>query len=142
MFIDGTFNFCPAKQSLTGTSDVLSTNVLDVGSAKKIFGGAIGKGPKVVVYVTAIGGTSPTIRARLVAAGSADLSTTTPIILADSGVSRVIVAGDLPMAIELVPGDQLDAKRYYGVIFTQSGTNPTADVIAELVLDSQTNLLT
>jgi hypothetical protein len=87
---------------------------------------------------TASGGTTPTLRARFVGADNAAL-TTNPIILADSGVSRTIVAADIPLAIELVPSEQMDSKQYYGVIFTQSGTSPTATVNANLVMDAHSS---
>jgi len=137
MLMDASFDFTPSAQSLSGTSDQNSTNVFNAGSAKKLFGGAFGRGPKIFLQVTAIGGTSPTFRARLVAADSADLATN-PIILADTGVSRVLAASDIPYINELLPSVQLDAKQYYGIIFTQSGTSPTATVRASLVADSQT----
>jgi hypothetical protein len=135
MMIEGNMSFS-SQQSLTGTSDVISTNVYDAGSAKKVFGGSAGLAPKVAVTTSASGGTSPTFRARLVGADNAAL-TTNPIILADSGVSRVLTATDVPYAVELIPAEQLDSKQYYGVIYTQSGTSPTATVNANMVLDAQ-----
>lgn len=138
MILDNTFNFA-FQQSLSGTSDQLSTNVYDAGAAVKAFGGG-GVPPKISIQVTAVGGTSPTFRARFVGADSADLATN-PIILDDTGASRVLTATDLPLPIELKPNNQLDAKRYYGVVFTQAGTTPTATANANLVIDSQSNLL-
>lgn len=137
MFLDNAFSFA-SGQSLSGTSDTVSTNVFDAGSAKKLFGGSSGRGVKILVTVTAVGGTTPTFRARLVGADNAAL-TTNPVILDDSGVSRTLVAGDLPYAIELHPAEQLDAKEFYGVIFTQSGTSPTATASANAVMDAQSN---
>jgi hypothetical protein len=59
-------------QSLSGTSDQLSTNVYDAGSAKKLFAGR--GGLKIAVQVSAVGGTNPTFRARFVGADDAALS--------------------------------------------------------------------
>lgn len=138
--MDAYFNFAD-QQSLTGTSDVVSTNVYDAGSEKKLFAGSAGTFPlKIAVNVTASGGTSPTFRARFVGADNAAL-TTNPIILADTGVSAVLTADDLPVHRELVPMGQRTAKRYYGVMFTQGGTSPTATVNASGVVDAQTNHL-
>lgn len=140
MILDNVFNFA-SGQSLTGTSDVNSTNIYDAGLpgpgavAIKVFDGG-GRPFKVMVEATASGGTNPTIRARLVGADDAAL-TSNVIILADTGVSRVLTASDLPWTAELVPSSQMDAKRYYGVIWTQSGTNPTATVSANGVIDAQ-----
>lgn len=136
--LDNHFDFAN-QQALTGTVDVVSTNVYDAGSAKKLFQGG-GEPIKLGVQVTASGGTTPTIRARLVGADNAAL-TTNPVIIADTGVSAAIVAADLPIIHELTPAFQATAKQYYGVIFTQGGTTPTATVNAHLVRDAQSNLL-
>lgn len=136
--IDAKFDFGKG-QALTGTSDVLSTNVYDAGSAKKLFGGSGARPARIGITQTATGGTSPTLRARLVAADNAAL-TTNPIILADTGVSRVLVAGDVPRVMQLIPQDQIDAKQFYGIIYTQGGTSPTATVSAALMADVHDNL--
>ncbi len=138
MIMDAKFKFAD-QQALTGTSDVNSANVYDAGAAKKAFEGSAGANPlKIAIEVTASGGTTPTIRARFVGADDAGL-TSNVVILADTGVSPVIVAAtDLPVKYELVPSGQTAAKRYYGVIWVQSGTNPTATVNASGVIDSQT----
>lgn len=133
-FIDRKFAFSK-QQSLTGTSDVVSSDVHDAEAAKKVFGGA-GQPVKVAIQVTAAGGTSPTFRARLVGADNAGLTANAEII-ADTGVSKVLAAADLPVLYELVPAHQKVAKRYYGVIYTLGGTSPTATANANLVLDAQ-----
>jgi hypothetical protein len=135
---DGFFNFA-RQQSLSGTSDTVSTNVYNAGSAIKLFCGA-GEPMKLAVQVTAAGGTSPTFRARLVAADNAAL-TTNPIIIVDTGVSAVLTAADLPVLYELLVGLQVTAKQYYGVIFLQSGTSPTATANAFLAHGVASNLL-
>lgn len=127
------------QQALTGTSATASTDIHDAGSAKKVFSGH--QRLKLEVRVTAVGGTSPTFRAQLIGAGSADLTTTTPIVLWDSGVTRVLTSADLPYVLEGVVHSQLDAKRYYGVLFTLGGTTPTATVDAAMVQDAQTNMM-
>lgn len=136
MLLDGLFNFS-SQQSLTGTSDVVSTNVYDAGSAVKLWQGG-GRAPKVLIQQTASGGTTPTLRARFVGADDAGL-TSNVITLADTGVSAAIVAADLPRLIELVPNYQTTAKRYYGLIYLQGGTTPTATVNAQVGEANQTN---
>lgn len=138
MFIQAEMAFA-SNQALTGTADVVSTNVHNAGAAKKLFAGS-GERPKVPVVVTAVGGTTPAFRARLVAADDAALATN-PEILADTGVSKVLAAGDLPLVYELQPNNQKAAKQYYGVIFTLAGTAPTATASANVVMDGQSNLL-
>lgn len=133
MILDAQFNFSD-QQSLTGTSDVVSTNVYDLGAAGKLFQGAAGL--KLAIQVTASGGTSPTFRAKLVGADNAAL-TSNPITLADTGTSAAIAAADVPVIYELLPGQQNTAKRYYGVIYTQGGTSPTATVNAQVAIDAQ-----
>ena len=115
------------EQALTGTTDVVSTNVYDAGSARKLFEGY--QRGQIAVVVTAAGGTTPTFRARVVGADD-DALTTNPVILADTGVSAAITAGDLPLNYSLQPAVQAASKRYYGVIYTLGGTTPTATVSA------------
>lgn len=122
--------------AVTGTADTIIGNVFDAVSAKKLYGGSAGLGPKCAVAVTAIGGTTPTARVRFVAADDAALSTN-PIILWDSGVSRVLVAGDLPVMMEGTPAEQIDAKRFYGFLGTLGGTAPTGTITANVVADAQ-----
>lgn len=138
MILDAVFNFA-SQQSLSGTSDQASTNVLDLGSAKKLFQG-FGEPLILSVMVTAVGGTNPTFRAWLVGADSADL-TSNPIVICDTGVSAVLAASDLPVLYELLVGGQNTAKRYYGVLFDQGGTSPTATANAQLVHGAQSNLV-
>lgn len=136
MIIDALLTFSK-QQALTGTSDVVSTNVYDAGAAKKLHQGA--GGLKIAIQVTASGGTTPTFRARYVGADNAAL-TTNPIILADTGVSAAIAAADLPLIYDLIPSQQTTDKRYYGVIYLQGGTTPTATVNANGVIDSASNV--
>lgn len=138
MLLDNIFNFAD-QQSISGTSDTNSTNVHDAGSAKKVFGGN-GEPAKLVVHITAAGGTSPTVRARFVGADDAALTSNT-IDIADSGFTPVLAAADLPYIIELKLAHQKTAKRYYGVIWDQAGTSPTATVNAQIASASQTNLV-
>jgi len=135
MAIDTTFNHA-RQQELTGTSDVVSTDVYDAGSAKRLFAGA--PAIKGCVQVTASGGTNPTFRARFVGADNAGL-TTNPEIIADTGVSAALAAADIPALYELAIGHQKADKRYYGWIFTQGGTSPTATVNAFLADLAQSN---
>lgn len=147
-FLELEFNFSgtqgtpPANgtpQALTGNSAVLSTNVYDALAAKKLFAGSLGKGPKLSIDIpAAMGGTSPTFMAQLIGADNAALSSN-PITLAQIGTTRVLTAADFPFHAEVAIGEQLDAKRYYGVSYTMGGTSPTAGVNANIVADAQSS---
>lgn len=129
--------FCGEGQAISGTVAVVSTNVFDATVAKKLFGGSPGQAPKVACSVSAVGGTNPTILAQLVGDSVAALNST-PIVIASYGPTRVLTAADIPYVFDLWPGEQLDPKRFYGVIFTMTGTAPTATVTADVAIDSQT----
>lgn len=135
MFIDKQL---PAASAVacSGNSETVIGDVYNAGSAKKLFGGGRGGGPKGAVTITAVGGTNPTSRVKLVGADSSDLATN-PITIADTGTSRVLVSGDLPVIQELNPSEQLDAKQYYGFTATLGGTSPTATITANVVPDVQ-----
>jgi hypothetical protein len=134
---DACFNFA-SQQSLSGTAAQNSTNVYDAGSAKLLFGGSANLFV-LAVEVTAAGGTSPTFRAQLVGADDAALSSNV-ITIAETGVSKVLAASDLPVLYRLSVNNQTTSKRYYGVIFTQSGTSPTATANAQFEQTSHDNL--
>lgn len=134
MISDFHFNFSNG-QSLTGTSDQNSTNVYDAGSAKKIFKGA-GSSFEFNVSCSAIGGTTPTLRARLVGADDAALTSNVEI-MADSGATPA--SPTAPFNLRLAPANQRTAKRYYGIIYLQGGTSPTATVSAEGGFGAQSN---
>jgi hypothetical protein len=142
MILDNTFNFSSAQVLGTGTSDVVSSNVYDAGSAIKAFAGG-GNPAKISIDCSSntSGSADATLRARFVGADDAAL-TSNPVILADSGVSPVEADATIaPFHLELVPSNQTVAKRYYGVMYTQSGTSPNHTVSANLVLDAQSNLV-
>ena len=133
MILDNGFNFTGtgAGQAISGTVAQNSTNVFDAGIAKRLFGGSGARGPRLTTILSAVGGTTPTFRAQFVGADDAAL-TLNVITIADTGTTRALVAGDLPLVSELQPAEQLDVKRYYGFIFTQTGTAPTGTVAAQL----------
>lgn len=139
MFCDNQFNFCPSPgQTVTTAGGAAnSTNVFDAGVAKKLFGGAGGKGPKLSAIASALAGASTTLRVQLVGADDAAL-TSNVVTVADSGTSRILTAADLPFPMELVPADQLDLKRYYGLIITVAGSSGSVTLVANLVEDAQT----
>lgn len=128
-----------AQQALTGSSDVISSNVYNAGSAKKVFEGS-GEEVKLAIQVTASGGTTPTLRARFVGADNAALDSN-PIIIAETGVSAALVAADIPKLYELLLANQATAKQYYGVIWLQAGTSPTATVNAFICHTAPNNLV-
>lgn len=129
MIIQREFQFSK-QQAITGTSDVVSTDVYDAGAAVILFSG---DNDNLIIQTvqTASGGTNPTMRIRLVGADNAGL-TTNPIIIDESGVSAVLTAGDLPRVVNLKPAHQRVPKRFYGIIYLQGGTSPTATINAHL----------
>lgn len=134
------------QQALSGTTAVVSTNIYDAGTDEdgngktpKLFGGTIRKA-HLAIQVTKAGGTDPTFQAQFVGADNAAL-TTNPVVLADTGTSGKLAAGDLPALYELRAGLQTVGKRYYGVKYTLTGTSPTATVNAGIVEASQSNLV-
>lgn len=137
MILDNVFNFSSAQVLGTGTSDVLSTNVYDAGSAVTLFAGG-GKSFKISIDVSSItsGSSDATFRARFVGADDAALTSNVQI-LDDTGVSLAEVAGDAPKHFVLEGRNQTKAKRYYGVIYTQGGTTPNHTVSANGVVDDQ-----
>jgi len=126
----------------SSTADTVSTNVLDRGAAELLFPGP--GGIQFGVYASITAGTSPTVRARLVGADNAAL-TTNPEILADSGVHTLKDDGTTALAsgdkkfLTLVPRGQTVPKRYYGLIFTMGGTTPSGDFTPVAAIDIQTN---
>lgn len=152
MFVDGNYDFSN-QQVLSGTSDVISTNVYDAGSAKKVFAGAAGRFKIAVVVDGVAANADNTIRARFVAADTADLATNADI-LADTGVSLAnlgTAAGfaggtnaspEVQRVFELALNNQPTARRYYGMIYTQGGTTPALKVNAQGVEAAQSNLMT
>lgn len=142
-FIEGTGDFGVTAIS-SSTSDTVSANVFNAGSAKKLFGGA--QSTKVKGQVTLSAGTGTlSIRARLVGADNAAL-TTNPEILADTGVHLNKEDGTTALAntdtfrFQLIPSDQRAPKQYYGLMYTLGGTTPSASCDGRLVLDGQTNM--
>jgi hypothetical protein len=145
-FIDASMNF-GSTAITSSTADTVSTNVFDAGNGvattKRLFDGA--ESAKVAGRITLSAGTSPTVRARLVGADNAAL-TTNPTILADTGVISVKADGSTALAntdtvyFQMEPAQQHAAKRYYGMMFTLGGTTPSATCDARLVLDSQSNM--
>lgn len=127
----------------TGTT--ISSNVYDALVAKKLFAGSTGRGPKLSIDIPASGvtlGTNPTFQAQLVGADNAAL-TTNPIVLGQIGPTRVLTAADFPAAsglhFELQVGEQLDAKRFYGISYVVGGTAVTFGVNANLVETAQSS---
>ncbi|HWV38851.1 MAG TPA: hypothetical protein VN033_10295 [Vulgatibacter sp.] len=131
-WIEGLMQFA-RQQALTGTSDTPSSNTYDAGTAQKVFAGTAAA--KLGITVSAIGGTDPTFRARLVGADNSALSTN-PEIIADTGVVP-LAPGDIPKVFELSPAMQKSPKRHYGVIFTLGGTTPTATANAHITSGEQ-----
>lgn len=141
-YIDGAFDFGSTAIS-SSTSDTASTNVTDLGSAKKLYAGATSVKVKGQIVLSAGSGTL-SVRARLVGADNAAL-TTNPEILADTGVhlnqedGSTALANTSTFRFQLTPSDQRAPKRYYGMVYTLGGTTPSATCDGRVVLDGQTN---
>lgn len=142
-YIDGAFDF-GATTITSSTAATPSTNVTDLGSAKKLFAGATSM--KVKGQVTLTAGTSTlSIRAQLVGADNAAL-TTNAEILADTGIhlnqedGSTALTNTSTFRFCLTPSDQRAPKRYYGILYTLGGTTPSANCDGRLVLDPQTNM--
>lgn len=130
-------------QAITATA--ISTNVIDLGLADTPYGAAaalkqdIGKGNKIPLLVQVTEAfntlTSLTITVEVSAAAgltSPDVLYTEVITLANLTVGKTI-------AIDVVPNNA--TKRYMGVRYTVTGTNPTlGKVTAGIVAGVQTNV--
>jgi hypothetical protein len=104
------------QQALTDAADTISSNVYDAGAAKNLFQGSVNKTMLIVQITTDDIATTPTFRARFVGADDAAL-TTNPVIIADTGTTAEMAAGDIPWTKELPLAGQTADKRYYGVIY-------------------------
>jgi hypothetical protein len=142
MILDANFKFDVTPQSISTTSDVISTNVYDAGAAKKLFEGLPPDTCELVVGCLMTAGTATlSWRARLVGADNAAL-TTNPIVLADTGVNTLDDTGatlaNTSFCTRTLPiAGQTVAKRYYGVFYTLGGTTPTANVTAVITQAGQ-----
>lgn len=135
---DKQFEFA-RQQAIADGVEVISTNVADMGSAVKLFEGSPGE-VKLIVEITEFTGADTTARVRLVAADDAPLATN-PINLADTGVTAVLVATDVPKVFEIPVGHQRDAKRFYGAFIDLGGAAPTAKVNVRLATGTQSHQL-
>lgn len=132
--LESLFNFS-TDQSLSGTGGN-STNTYNAGVARKIFSG-FQKKLKMILNISASGGTSPTIRARLVGADDAAL-TSNVVDICDTGV--IAWTSGATGFREFIIGPQTVAKQHYGIIYVLTGTTPTFTVDAELADAWQENL--
>jgi hypothetical protein len=141
--IDAPFAF-GSTAIASSTSDTISTNVYDAGTAKKLFAGNTDL--KIQGRVTLSAGTGTlSVRARLVGADNAAL-TTNPEILVDTGVHLTKEDGSTALAntdtffFTLEANNQRSPKRYYGMVYTLGGTTPSATCDGNGVLDDQSNM--
>lgn len=133
--LDANFNFADQQLIADGTA-VISTNVYNAGSAKKLFEGS-SRRAVLMIDVTAAGGTTPKFSCTFIGDTAANL-TTSPITLATIGPTATIAAADLPVHFEIPITMQATAKQYYGLIFDMTGNaDNTATVNATLVMDGQ-----
>jgi hypothetical protein len=141
------FLFEPTPKDMTvGTADLISSNVFDAGSAKKLFGGNSLRPPVLQVGYKITAGTGAlSFRVRFVGADNAAL-TTKPEIIADTGVQTVEPDGQTAFVV----GDQVfyalhlqgqrTAKRYYGVITTMGTADQDGEYTAVITEGPQTNM--
>jgi hypothetical protein len=128
----------------SSTSDTISTNVYNAGSAKKLLAGPHSVSIQGRVTLSAGSGTL-SVRARFVGADNAALSTNAEI-LADTGVHLNKEDGSTALAntdtffFTLSPANQRAPKQYYGMIYTLGGTTPSATCDGNLVIDDQTSM--
>lgn len=116
-------------QALTATA--ASTNYYDAGASRNL---GAGKTLKLLVDITAVGGTSPTLTVAL--EGADDTAFTTNKITIDT-VTPTLTSGTAYGFVRMaIPSHT--AKRYFRVYYTAGGTNPTATVTASFVMDEQT----
>lgn len=143
-YIDGNFIFGQPAITTSNTATI-STNVLDMAAAVKLF--ASQKTGYLCGRITITAGTNPTVRVDLVGADNAAL-TSNPVVLASTGAIATTEAG-----VALANGDTVDfqvpivgqtvAKEFYGCFLTLGGTNPSVAADAKqlyVVLDAQTNM--
>jgi hypothetical protein len=131
MILD-TGNLFSDAQSLTGTSAVVSTSSVDLGSARDV-----GSGENVELFcsATASGGTSPTLAVEIIGADDAALTSN---IVVYASVPAVALAAPQDIVLPSLPV-MATKKRYLGLRYTQGGTSPTSTVTAGIVMDKQTN---
>lgn len=118
-------------QDLTGTSAVLSENVVDLGSV----GGndlLLGDGNPVyltVVCTTDATGTSPTLIVKLNTDTDATVTDGVALLTSDTIDIDGAVKGDVLYKVAL-PKSKTGYSRYLGAVYTQGGTTPTIGVSA------------
>lgn len=126
MIIDAQNTFSDA-QALTGTSAVVSTNIIDLGSDRNI-----GVGEPLAVLLTVdvtAGGTTPSLVVTVQADDNASFSSATTVLASPSLVAASLVAG--AQFVYLLPADN-STERYIRLSYTQSGTSPTVTVTSSL----------
>lgn len=145
MITEGEFEF-GLPTILNSNTATVSPYVHDAGADKILFRAGRHK-PKVWFRATVTADANPSIKVDLLAADDAAL-TTNAIVLGSSGViahdtdGTALASGDtVERTFEV--GNQVVAKRYYGLMVTLGGTNPdlAASQKARLVRDAQTNMI-
>lgn len=130
-------------QAITATA--ISTNVIDLGLADTPYGGAaalkqdIGKGNKIplLVQVTEAFNTLTSLTITVEASAAAGL--TSPDVLYTEVITLANLTVGKTIAIDVVPNNA--TKRYMGIRYTVTGTNPTlGKVTAGIVAGVQTNV--
>jgi hypothetical protein len=109
MIFDIAWAFDPTLKTVT--VQVISTNVNDQGSAKKVFEGTNRLPLRIGGHYFTNSGTNATMRVQFVGADDAAL-TSNVVVLAGTGISEVLTAGQI-RHFEIVPSFQKTAKRYF-----------------------------
>lgn len=137
--IDVQMKFQPTVKSLVAaTVNQISDNVYDAASAVKVFEGYSHHAPRLSLTGKVTAGAATQVRARLVGADDAAL-TTNVVTIADTGLGEVIANG-ASFHKECVCNGQVTAKRYYGILFDTAGAAGTADVVGTVEEAPQSNM--
>lgn len=102
------------------TASAFSTNALDIGAARKLFGG-FNKKLRLVVEVTAINGITCTIGTKLTAGNTSATNNSAGDVLVDVTTPTLTAAVAAGSIFEYAIPRQPTARRYYGVYFTLGG---------------------
>jgi hypothetical protein len=147
MICEGLMLLDPTPKDLTaGVTPLISTNVYDAGSAKKVFGGHSLRPPVLCITYKITAGTGTlSFRYQFIGAEAADLTTGAEEVIADTGIQLLdtdgtaLAIGDvISYAIPLV--GQRSAKRYYGGFSTQGTADQDGELTVVITEGPQTNM--
>jgi hypothetical protein len=124
--MDTVWKFSTDQALGASPATVISADVNNLGAAKKPFEGVDTK-LKLVVTVSAGGGTDHTLALKFIGDSAANLAGS-PITLAEMAAVTLATTA-VPATFEFPINRQTTAKQYYGVSYTQAGTGTLAFVV-------------